>query len=138
MGHGGIYCTVPLDYQAIREELTAVGVDSQKFFDKRYRIQAIIGKGQRGFVFMVTDSSKDHARSAIKVISPKLASDEKLRERIFRSVDLCRNLKHQNIVTISQHAKADSGLWYYKMEFVNGFSLERILHDEKCPELNFQ
>ena len=137
-GGGGVLRTIPIDLEKAWPELTNIGIDPTKRFDKRYIIRAILGKGQRGIVVGVEDYENGRSRWALKIILPCFSNDEDLHNRIFRSVNLCRNLKHKNIIAIGEHAKADNGLWYYKMEHVNGRNLLSMLHDENGAEFNFQ
>ena len=129
---------IPTDCEKAWPQLTKIGLDPTKRFDNRYLITAIIGKGDRGFVLLGEDLEANRAKWALKIISPELSKDENLHNRIFRSVALCRNLKHKNIVVIGDHAQTADGFWYYKMEFVDGRSLLSMLHSEQGAEFDFQ
>ncbi|MCC6932187.1 MAG: serine/threonine protein kinase [Deltaproteobacteria bacterium] len=118
--------------------LAEYGIDaSNKLFDNRYSICGIMGKGERGFVVAAVDNVVSHDFCALKIIFPYISERPHLQERIVRVVDLSRSLNHKNIVGIREVGRDENNLLYYVMDLVDGWSLERILHDERYNELSF-
>jgi serine/threonine-protein kinase len=98
----------------------------------RYRILGEIGRGAMGVVYKAEDPSIGRI-VAIKTIRLADALNEKerqfLRERLFREARSAGILSHPGIVTIYDIYELD-GVCYVFMEYVDGPTLEKILHSE--------
>jgi serine/threonine-protein kinase len=57
---------------------------------------------------------------AIKVLSPKLASDRNSMERLRREAGLAMRLEHPNVCSILRLGESEDGLIYVVMPFLNG------------------
>ncbi len=92
----------------------------------RYRILAELGRGGMGVVYKAEQTLMDRL-VAVKVISKELLSHPGALERFAREVRSAARLNHPNIV-IAHDAEQVGDLHMLVMEYVEGQSLERVLH----------
>ncbi len=98
-----------------------------------YRIETLIGQGGMGQVYRATQLSMNRA-VAFKVLSPKLASNPRFRERFLREARSAGRLHHPNLIGVHDVGEAD-GLMYFSMELVEGTTLKDVLKKHgKAPE----
>jgi serine/threonine protein kinase len=95
-----------------------------------YRIEDRLGRGAMGAVYLATQTSL-HRPVALKVLSPKLASDPRFVERFQAEARAAAALNHPNVVTVYD-VGSDGGHHYLAMEYMDGGSLEVRL-DERGP-----
>lgn len=92
----------------------------------KYQIQAEIGKGGMGRVYLGYDPMLDR-RVAIKVLAPHLVWETSFVERFLREARSAARLKHANIVTI--YDVGQTGDWYYiVMEYLEGYTLAQLIY----------
>jgi len=97
-----------------------------------FQVGALIGRGGMGEVYQATDLALDR-QVAIKVISPDVAQDPKLRRRFFREARSQARLQHANVCHIYYIGEED-GLLFFAMEHIDGESLsKRIERDGAMP-----
>lgn len=71
---------------------------------------------------------------AIKVLSPRLAQDERARARFEREAQAVASLSHSNIVAIHRVGRLSNGLPYIVMQFVKGRTLaDRLEAEGRLP-----
>jgi hypothetical protein len=91
-----------------------------------YEITERIGQGGMGTVYKARDTIGNRI-VAVKILAPFLASDKEYVKRFFTEARNLQKLHHPNIV-----AAFDAGVAgdhkFFIMEFVDGVSLERVLH----------
>src|SRR5438128_1198118 len=85
-----------------------------------------LGSGAMGTVVRAKHT-KSGNRVAIKLMSLALGSSEGAKKRFKREVDILRQLVHPNIVRYIGSGRYH-GSPFYVMEYVEGESLDRILH----------
>jgi serine/threonine-protein kinase len=110
---------------ALRSDIKEIG---------EYEILRKLGEGGMGMVFLARQKSLDRT-VALKVLSPKVAKDQKFTERFQREARASGKLEHPHIVQgidVGQDPK--TGLWHFAMEFVNGPSVSRLLKSGVVPE----
>src|ERR1700730_9842736 len=90
-----------------------------------YRIGKRIGRGGMGTVYQ-GQSVETGQVEAIKVLSPRLALEEGVRERFETEIETLKKLKHPNIVRLYGFGEQE-GHVYYAMELVEGTNLESEL-----------
>ena len=93
-----------------------------------YRITGIIGKGGMGTVYSAVNKFIQEQTVAIKVINHDMLNDftrNKLEEEAHRLA----SLDHQNIVHLVNFHKDEQGSVYLIMEYAEGVSIEKYLHD---------
>jgi branched-chain amino acid transport system substrate-binding protein len=91
----------------------------------KYEIQAEIGRGGMGTVYLAHDPLLQR-RVAVKVLAPYLVGQPVLIERFLREARAAARLKHPNIVTIYDVGQEGS-TYYFVMEYVEGPSLATAL-----------
>jgi hypothetical protein len=87
-----------------------------------YCIEAVIGRGGMGVVYMAQDLSLER-KAALKVLAPDLSEDTKFRERFVRESRLAALLDHPNIVPIYEAREVDGQLCI-AMRYVLGMNLK--------------
>ncbi|MCK6475055.1 MAG: protein kinase [Planctomycetes bacterium] len=94
-----------------------------------FELLELIGKGAMGRVYRARQTAMDRI-VALKVLSPGVAEDKLFAERFQREARASARLNHPNIVQgIDVGRDADSGYWYFAMEYVGGPSLSAVLHE---------
>ena len=97
-----------------------------------YRIEAVIGRGGMGVVYRAHDPRLKR-NVALKLLVPKLAEDERFRERFLSESELAASLDHPNVVPIYEAGEAE-GVLYVAMRYVDGKDLKTLLREEGALE----
>jgi serine/threonine-protein kinase len=90
-----------------------------------------LGRGGMGQVYLARAESPGEGeprRAAVKVLAPELARDPGFLQRFLREIAALQQLDHPNIVRFYE-AGAQEGHHFYAMEYVEGASFEKILHE---------
>jgi len=87
--------------------------------DSRYQVQKKLGEGGMSYVYLAREVSTGRD-VAIKVLSPKLATDRSSVERLRREAGLAMRLDHPNVCRILRLGESEDGLIYLVMPFLNG------------------
>jgi YVTN family beta-propeller protein len=90
-----------------------------------YRIEKVVGCGGMGVVYMAEDLRLKR-KVALKLLSSRLAEDERFRARLLSESELAASLDHPNIVPIYEAGEAD-GRIFISMRFVEGEDLRSLL-----------
>ncbi len=92
----------------------------------RYHVTGLIGEGGMGRVY-----SAEHVRmgrrSALKVMSPALASTADAITRFNREASNASRINHPNVAAIYDFGETPDGLLYIAMEFVEGETLRALI-----------
>ncbi len=98
-----------------------------------YRIERPLGAGAMGQVYRAIQLSMNRA-VAFKVMSPKLASNRRFRERFVREARAAGRLHHPNLIAVHDVGEAD-GVMFFSMELVEGTSVSELLRQNgRIPE----
>src|SRR4051812_32379270 len=82
-----------------------------------------LGAGGMGVVLLARDTVLRRL-TAIKILTPDLASDEAARARFIREAQAAAAVSHPNVVSIYQvNTLATSGAPYFVMQYIDGQSL---------------
>src|SRR5881392_2119324 len=92
---------------------------SNQILDARYQVMKKLGEGGMSYVYLAKEISSD-AIVAIKVLSPRLASDKSSVERLRREAGLAMRLDHPNVCRILRLGESEDGLIYLVMPFLKG------------------
>ena len=92
---------------------------SNQILDARYQVLKKLGEGGMSYVYLAKEISSD-ATVAIKVLSPRLASDKSSVERLRREAGLAMRLDHPNVCRILRLGESEDGLIYLVMPFLKG------------------
>jgi len=92
---------------------------SGQLLDTRYEVLQKLGEGGMSFVYLAREIATGQ-RVAIKVLSPKLATDKSSVERLRREAGLAMRLDHPNVCRILRLGESEDGLIYLVMPFLEG------------------
>src|SRR6266699_2313602 len=92
---------------------------SNQILDARYQVMKKLGEGGMSYVYLAKEISTGHD-VAIKVLSPKLATDRSSVERLRREAGLAMRLDHPNVCRILRLGESEDGLIYLVMPFLKG------------------
>jgi serine/threonine-protein kinase len=92
---------------------------SGQVLDGRYQVQKKLGEGGMSYVYLAREVATGHD-VAIKVLSPKLATDRSSVERLRREAGLAMRLDHPNVCRILRLGESEDGLIYLVMPFLKG------------------
>lgn len=107
---------------------TGLGMPARLGF---YEVAEKIGQGGMAIVYKGVQSSLNRA-VAIKVLPPQFAATPELLARFEREADIVAKLAHSNIVQVIDRGRQDN-LLYIVMEYVEGDSLDKIIHPGGLP-----
>src|SRR5436189_1956270 len=92
---------------------------SGQILDTRYQVTKKLGEGGMSYVYLAREVASG-AEVAIKVLSPKLATDRSSVERLRREAGLAMRLDHPNVCRILRLGESEDGLIYLVMPFLKG------------------
>lgn len=95
----------------------------------RCRVVEKISEGAMGRVYKAYHQTLDKT-VVLKELPPSLASSQELRERFIREAKACAKIHHQNVVQVLD-AGYENGIYFYIMEYVDGFTVEEMLTQKK-------
>jgi len=104
--------------------------------DGRYHVTRKLGEGGMSYVYQATEIGTEHS-VAIKVMSPKLASDKTAVERLRREAGLAMRLSHPNACRILRLGETEDGIIYLVMPYLKGelLSDREVRVGPMAPEL---
>jgi len=103
----------------LRQRIREVGKLGQ------YTLEEKIGEGGMGVVYRATHAMLRRP-AAIKLLLPERAREQDLM-RFEREVQLTSRLRHPNTISIFDYGRTAQGVFYYVMEFLDGFDLQRFV-----------
>src|SRR2546426_577336 len=92
---------------------------SGELLDARYQVLKKLGEGGMSYVYLAKEVATTE-EVAIKVLSPKLATDKSSVERLRREAGLAMRLEHPNVCRIMRLGESEDGLIYLVMPFLKG------------------
>jgi hypothetical protein len=93
---------------------------------ERYHIKEVLGEGGMGRVYLA-EHVRMGRRSAVKVLSPRLALSADAITRFNREAANAARINHPNVVQIYDFGETSDGILYLAMEFVEGETLRSII-----------
>ena len=94
----------------------------------KYEIQAALGKGGMGMVYLGYDPLLDR-KVAIKILAPHLVWEEGFVERFLREARAVARIKHPNIVTVYDVGQ-EQERFYFVMEYLEGQTLASYIRQQ--------
>ena len=94
----------------------------------RYRLQAPIGKGGMGDVWLAWDVSL-RRNVALKILRGSTAPDPETIKRFEREAQAAGQLRGQHIVQVYDFGASDDGLYYIAMEYLPGMDLGTLVEE---------
>ena len=93
-----------------------------------YRLQEVLAEGGMGIIF-----AAEHVRlgrkAALKMLKPEYAGNPKAIGRFFREARAVNEIRHENIIEITDFFEDEDGDNYYVMELLAGQSLKDLLSE---------
>jgi serine/threonine-protein kinase len=108
------------------------GLDVGSVIADTYTIEAMIGRGGMGAVFVASHARLPGKKVAIKVLHPDVADPESL-VRFRREAEIASRLGHPNIVDVLDWNALPDGTPYLVLEFLNGEPLSSRLARGPLP-----
>src|SRR5947207_10951204 len=97
-----------------------------KALDGQYQIEALLGKGGMGAVYLARHILLGD-RVAIKILPPEMRSNSEWLRRFQREGQAARRFRHPNAVTVYDLRTSADGTIYLVMEYVEGNTLDSEL-----------
>lgn len=91
-----------------------------------FEIKKRIGRGGFGLVYLAEHVNLG-SQVAIKILRKQYITDEQLVERFKREARVSSQLRHPNVVQISDFGYDDTIGFYYVMEYLDGISLSQVM-----------
>lgn len=95
----------------------------------KWRIFKELGRGGMGRVYLAQEEATGR-QAALKVLAAELAQEVGFLQRFQREIETLSQLSHPNIVRFYESG-FENGLYFYAMEYVEGQSLDEVLHEQK-------
>lgn len=119
--------------RAVQNSPARSGIDVGVTIDGTYTIEAVLGRGGMGEVFLASHNRLAGKKVAIKTLHADLSSDE-IFARFKREADIASRLDHPNIVKVLDYKQLPDGTPYIVYEYLQGESLaERIVSTGPLP-----
>ncbi len=103
----------------VREAVIAAGQLGQ------YALEQKIGEGGMGAVYRARHALLRRP-TAVKLLEPNKTTDVSI-ARFEREVQLTSQLNHPNTITVYDYGRTQEGIFYYAMEYLEGFSLQSLV-----------
>ena len=92
----------------------------------RYHIVSKIGEGGMGQVYLA-EHVRMKRKSAVKVMSPRLAQDPDAIQRFNREASNACQIAHPNVAAVYDFGETDEGMIYLAMEYIEGEPLTNVI-----------
>lgn len=92
----------------------------------QYTLKERIGQGGMGEVY-VADHAMLRRPTAIKLVGDEAKNHSGAIERFEREVQHTSQLTHPNTIAIYDFGRTEEGVFYYAMEYLNGYSLNAVV-----------
>ncbi len=92
----------------------------------QYELDRLIGKGGMGEVYLAHHAMLRRP-TAIKLLRAISAQNLRAQQRFQREVKLACQLSHPNTIEIYDYGRTPAGIFYYAMEYLDGFSIDALI-----------
>lgn len=94
----------------------------------QYRLIARLGQGGMGEVFLARHAMLRRP-CALKILKPGVLGQRGI-ELFEKEVQLTSELTHPNVIQVYDYGRAEAGVFYYVMEYIQGITLEELVRME--------
>ena len=101
-----------------------------RIFDRRYRINELIGSGGMGAVYRATQLGMNR-EVALKVLGRGVADSDKQAHRFKQEARASSRLQHPNTIRVFDSGQTEDGRLFLAMEYLKGDTLTEVLKKEK-------
>jgi serine/threonine-protein kinase len=101
-----------------------------------FRVDGQLGEGGMGVVYSAVHPIIG-SRVAIKLLNRELAANPEVVGRFIQEATSVNQIRHPNIITISDFGQLPDGRHYFIMELLDGMSLGKYLEQHGTPPLQF-
>ncbi|MEM9195971.1 MAG: protein kinase, partial [Myxococcota bacterium] len=91
----------------------------------QYSLEEKIGEGGMGQVFRASHAMLQRP-TAVKLLANATENEAR---RFEREVQLTAQLSHPNTVVVFDYGRTTNGIFYYAMEYLDGWNLEQLVHE---------
>ena len=100
-----------------------------QIIDGRYQVLRRVGEGGMAYVYEARELNTGNS-VAVKVLTPKLLTDDTAMQRLRREAGLAMRLNHPNVCNILRLGETESGLIYLVMPYLKG----ELLSDREAKD----
>ena len=93
-----------------------------------YRVLRILGQGGMGIVYLA-EKKKTGEKIALKVMIPKIATDDKAKSDFLRETENTKALRHKNIVQLYDNGYSNA-TFFMTLDYCNGGSVDKLMLDK--------
>jgi serine/threonine-protein kinase len=98
----------------------------------KYELTEFLGGGM-SHVYRATDTLIGRT-VAVKILTPESTNDTEVKERFLLEAQMAGNISHENVISIFDFGEI-GGRPYMVMEFLQGDSLRKLIHDGRLGDL---
>src|SRR5262245_24024839 len=98
--------------------------------DGRYRVEAVLGEGGMGVVYLARHKVIDK-KVAIKVLRADMAREKEITDRFLQEAKAASSIGNPHIIDISDFGHLPDGSTYFVMEWLDGKPLSKALEETK-------
>ena len=110
---------------------SARAIDVGSVIADTWAIEALIGQGGMGSVFLASHTRLPGKRVAIKLLHAEFAEGEEILKRFRREAEIASKLGHPNIVAVHDFNVTSDGTPYLVLEYLQGESLAHRMHTRR-------
>jgi serine/threonine-protein kinase len=100
-----------------------------RVFDRKYRIERLLGKGGMGEVYEAVHVVLER-KVAVKVMHAELVTDNVATERFMREALAASEIGHANIVDVQDVGIEEDGAVFIVMELLEGKTLDKLMNEK--------
>src|SRR4051812_47655374 len=97
-----------------------------------FTIVCPLAEGRRGAMYLA-EHPVLNTRRAVRVLSPALAQDPRVRQRFVDAARAAARVRHRNLVQVHDVGPLAGGAWFVMLDHIDGGTLDRQIADHPGP-----